>query len=86
MMPSIKVCIAAVSILLVRVQGQLILASGRGKVKLELYKADRTTLIGPMVAEMVIDLAKAPKLNIKGSSRASRTDDSQACRSTSTTS
>jgi hypothetical protein len=55
--------------MLVKVQGQLILAGGRGKVKLELYNADRTTLIGPMVDDMVIDLAKTPKLNIKGSGK-----------------
>jgi Leucine-rich repeat (LRR) protein len=69
MMPSFKVCIAAV--LLVNIQGQLILGGGRGKVKLELYNADRTTLIGPMVDDMVIDLAKTPKLNIKGSGKSS---------------
>jgi hypothetical protein len=70
-MPSYITSIAAFCLLLVRVQGQLILAGGRGKVKLELYQADRTTLIGPMVNDMVIDLAKTPKVNIKGSGKSS---------------
>jgi hypothetical protein len=51
--------------------GQLILAGGRAKLKLELYHADRITLIGPIVDAMVIDLAKTPKLNIKGSGKSS---------------
>jgi hypothetical protein len=70
-MPSYITCIAAFYLLLVKAQGQLILAGGRGKVKLELYNADRTTLIGPIVDDMVIDLAKTPKLNIKGSGKSS---------------
>jgi hypothetical protein len=68
-MPSFKVYIAAFCLLLVKAQGQLILAGGRGNVKLELYRSDRTTLISPMVDDMVIDIAKTPKLNIKGSGK-----------------
>jgi hypothetical protein len=68
-MTLLKTCIAVICLLLVKVQGQLILAGGRGKVQLELYQADRATLIGPMVDGMVIDLAKTPKLNIKGSGK-----------------
>jgi hypothetical protein len=71
MMPSPKVCIAVGLLLLVNVQGQLILAGGRGKVKLELYAADRTTFVGLMVDDMVIDIAKTPKLNIRGSGKSS---------------
>jgi hypothetical protein len=48
-MLSLKMCIAGFILMLVKDKGQLILAGGRGKVKLELYQADRTTLIGPMV-------------------------------------
>jgi hypothetical protein len=56
-MLSLKMCIAGFILMLVKAKGQLILADGRGKVKLELYQADRTTLIGPMVDDMIIDLA-----------------------------
>jgi hypothetical protein len=70
-MPSLGIFIAAALLLLVKAKGQLILAGERGKVKLELYNADRTTLIGPMVDGMVIDIATTPKLNIKGSSASS---------------
>jgi hypothetical protein len=59
------------SLTAINVHGQLILAGGRGKVKLELYNADRTKLIGSMVNDMVIDLAKTPMLNIKGSGQSS---------------
>jgi hypothetical protein len=50
-----------------KVKGQLLLAGGRGKVKLELYRADRTTLVARMVDNMVIDLAKTPSVNVKAS-------------------
>jgi hypothetical protein len=68
-MPTIKTSIAAWFLLLAKVHGQLILAGGRGPVILELFLADRTTKIGPMVNDMVIDLAKTPALNIKASTK-----------------
>jgi hypothetical protein len=55
--------------LCVHSRGQLFLAGGRGKTVLALYKADRTTLIGPLINNMVIDLAKTPSVNIKASAK-----------------
>jgi hypothetical protein len=49
--------------------GQIFLTGGRGKASLELYNADRTTLIGPLVNNLVIDLAKTPSVNIKASAK-----------------
>jgi hypothetical protein len=66
-MHTLKTFIAACFLL--KVQGQLILAGGRGPVILELFLADRTTRIGSIVKDMVIDLAKTPALNIKASTK-----------------
>jgi hypothetical protein len=41
----------------------------QGKVNLELYTADRATLIGPMVNDMVIDLAETPSMDVKASAK-----------------
>jgi hypothetical protein len=60
-------------LLLVHSHGQLFLAGGRGKAILELYKADRTTLIGPLVNKLVIDLANASSINIKASAKCLQT-------------
>jgi hypothetical protein len=35
--------------------------------EVELYQADRTTWVGPVVNNLVIDLAKTPGLSIKAS-------------------
>jgi hypothetical protein len=48
---------------------QLLLLGGRSDAKLDLYNADRTVLIAPMVNDMVIDLSKTPSLNIKASAK-----------------
>jgi hypothetical protein len=68
-MPSIKTCIVVIFLLLARPQGQLVLASGRGKLKLELYQVDRISLIGPMVDDMVLDVTKYPKVSIRASGK-----------------
>jgi hypothetical protein len=57
---------AALLLWFVQSNGQLLFAGGlRRKALLELYTADRTTRIGPVVDNMVIDLAKTPSLNVK---------------------
>jgi hypothetical protein len=63
------VFLAGCLLLLVKVQGTIFLAGGRGVVKLALYKEDRTTLIGTMASNMVLDLAKNPRVNIKASAK-----------------
>jgi hypothetical protein len=68
-MSSLKTCILVIFVLLARPQGQLVLASGRGKLKLEVYQVDRVSLIGPMVDGMVLDLAKNPRVSIKASGK-----------------
>jgi hypothetical protein len=50
---------------LAKVQGRPFLTGS--KVQLDLYKSDRTTLIGSVVNDMVIDLAKTPQVNNKAS-------------------
>jgi hypothetical protein len=61
--------LAGLFMLLVQSNGQVFLAVDHGKVRLELYIADRTTLIAPLVNNMVIDLANTPSVNIKASVR-----------------
>jgi hypothetical protein len=61
--------IAGVFMLCVHSHGRLFLAGGSGKTVLALYKADRTTLIGPLINNMVIDLAKTLSVNIKVSAK-----------------
>jgi hypothetical protein len=67
-MSSLKTIITWLLLLLVKARGgQRFLAAGRCKLKLELYQADRTTLIGPLVNDMIIDIAKTPRVNIRAS-------------------
>jgi hypothetical protein len=56
--------IAILLFLIAHAHGQVLLAGGRGKALL-----DRTTRIGPLVNNMVIDLAKTPSLNVKASAK-----------------
>jgi hypothetical protein len=49
--------------------GQIFLSGGRGKASIELYNADRTTLIGPLKNNIIIDLATTPSVNIKASAK-----------------
>jgi hypothetical protein len=54
-------------LLLGMAHGGIVPIHGRGKANLELYHQDRTTLIGPLVDHMVLDLVDSPKLSIKAS-------------------
>jgi hypothetical protein len=64
---SARICV--LFLLILKASGQLFLTGCRGKVGLALYKPDRTTLIGPLKNNMVIDLAKTPTVNIKASAK-----------------
>jgi hypothetical protein len=61
--------IAGLLLLSIGVQARFHLAGGRAKILLELYQADRTTLIGPILNNMVVDVAKTPGVNVKASTK-----------------
>jgi hypothetical protein len=65
-MQTFQTALVGLLFLLAKVQGRPTFLAG-SKVQLELYKSDRTTFIGPVINDMVIDLAKTPQINIKAS-------------------
>jgi hypothetical protein len=64
--------IAVLWMLFLHVDGQIFLAGGHGEASLQLYAADRTTLIDPMANNIIIDLAKTPTVNVKVSAKCLR--------------
>jgi hypothetical protein len=65
-MPSLGTVMTMMSwCLLILVHAKVV--SGSEKFILELYSADRTTLLGPMLNDMIIDVSATPRLNIKAS-------------------
>jgi Leucine-rich repeat (LRR) protein len=68
-MVKVPMCLAGLLLLSIGIQARLHLTGGRTKILLELYHADRTTLIGPMLNNMVVDVAKTPGVNVKASTK-----------------
>jgi hypothetical protein len=65
-MPSLGTVLTTMSwYLLILVHAKVV--SGSEKFIVELYSADRTTLFGPMLNDMNIDVSATPRLNIKAS-------------------
>jgi hypothetical protein len=60
--------------LFVHVHGQFLLSGIHGRIALELYQAVRTTLVTPIVDNMVIDVAQTPSVNIKVAATADHLD------------
>jgi Leucine-rich repeat (LRR) protein len=68
-MVKVLVRLAGTLLLSMGVQARLHLTGGHTRILLDLYQADRTTLIGPMLNDMVVDVAKTPAVNVKASTQ-----------------